>query len=108
MTLALIFQDDIALAILDPEVRPRLIIDALIDKARVGRSHLDGAQSPVQAAQPQRAAVHILRLQVQAQLFCRKGKRLRHAASHQGLDSNGIDGVLNARRHRSKAPVALW
>ena len=107
VALALVLQDHIALGILHPEIVPRLIVNTVIGKSRVGRRHLHGVQPVGQTAHAQSRQVHIVRHQGQVQLHCGKGKRFRCAHRLHCLYGDGVDGALDALRHRGHAGIGV-
>ena len=107
MALALVLQDDIALGVLHLQIGPGLVVNAVVGEAGVGRRHLHGVQAVGQTAQAQSCQIHIIRHQAQIQLLRGKGEGLRLAHGLQGLHSDGIDGVLQARLDQGAAPVLV-
>ena len=84
-----------------------LIVHTAVGESSIGRRHLHRAEAVSQAAQPQRADVHILRCQTQPQIFGGELVGRRDPNLFQCLHRDGVDGCLDTVAHGCPARVGV-
>ena len=107
LTLGLVLQNHIAVPVLHPDIGSGRVVDSAVGKSGIGRCHLHGGQAVGEAAQTQRALIHILSHQPQMQVLCGKGIGLRHAYPLQSLDGHGVDGLGHAGSQGGHARIGV-